>query len=62
MSEFLGIDIKTFNDGGFQFFQTGLIHKVLEATEMDHCNGFPTSTKVEAPLGTDVNGSEANRD
>ena len=29
---------------------------------MDHCNGFPTPTKVEAPLGKDANGSEAKRD
>ena len=29
---------------------------------MDHCNGLPTPTKVEANLGTDVNGSEAKRD
>ena len=36
--------------------------KVLEATVMEYCNGLPTPTKVEAPLGTDVNGSEANRD
>ena len=59
MSEFLGIDIKTLDNGGFQFCQTGLIRKVLEATEMEDCNGSPTPTKVEAPLGTYVNGSEA---
>ena len=29
---------------------------------MDHCNRLPTPTKFEAPLGTDVNGSETNRD
>ena len=29
---------------------------------MEHCNGLPTPTKVEAPLGTDKNGSEANID
>ena len=29
---------------------------------MDNYNGLPTPTKVEAPLGTDVNGSEAKRD
>ena len=28
---------------------------------MDHCNGFPTPTKIEAPLGKDENGSEAER-
>ena len=29
---------------------------------MEHCNGFPTPAKVEAPLGTDAIGSEAKRD
>ena len=29
---------------------------------MEQCNGLLTTTKVEAPLGTDANGSEANRD
>ena len=62
MSEFLGIDIKTLDNGGFQFFQTGLIHKVLEATGMEHSNGLPTPTKVEALIGTEGNGSEAYRD
>ena len=62
VSELLGIDIKTLDNGGFQFCQTRLIQKVLEATGMEDCNGLPTPTKVEAPLGTDVNGSEANRD
>ena len=62
MSKLLGIDIKTLYYGGFQIFQTGLIRKVLEATCMKYCNGFPTPTKVEAPLGTDKNGSEAKRD
>ena len=28
---------------------------------MEHSNGLPTPTKVETPLGTDVNGSEAKR-
>ena len=28
---------------------------------MDHCNGFPTPTNVEAPLGIDANGSASNR-
>ena len=61
MYEFLGIDIKTLDNGGFQFYQTGLICKVLEATGMEHSNGFPTPTKVDAPLVTDVNGSEDKR-
>ena len=58
MSEFWGIDIKTLHYCGFKFCQTGFIRKVLEATGMEHCNGLPTPTKFEAPLGTDVNGSE----
>ena len=62
MSEFLGIDINTWDNCGSQFCQTGLIRKALEATGMDHCNGFPTPTNVEAPLGTDTNGSKAKRD
>ena len=62
VSEFLGIDIKTLDNGVFQFCKTGLIHKVLEATGIEHSNGLPTPTKVEAPLGTDINGSEAKRD
>ena len=28
---------------------------------MKHYNGLPTPTKVEAPLGTEANGSEAKR-
>ena len=61
MSEFWGIDIKALDDGGFQFCQTGLIGKVLEATWMDHCNGLPTPTNVEAPLGTDTKSYEDKR-
>ena len=61
MSEILGIYIKTLGNGLFKFCPTGLIRKVLEAREMEDCNGLPTPTKVEAPLGTDVNGYEANR-
>ena len=59
VSEFLVIDIKTLDDGGFQFCQTVLIYKVLEYTWMEHCNRFTTPTKVESPLGIDVNGYEA---
>ena len=29
---------------------------------MEHCNGLPTPTKVEAPLGTYINGYEDMRD
>ena len=59
MSELFVIDIKTLDDGVFWFCQTGLIQKLLGATGIRHFIGFPTPTKVEAPLGTDVNGYEA---
>ena len=52
MSEFLENDINTWDDGVFQFCQTELTHKVLESTGTEHCNGFPTPTKVDACLGT----------
>ena len=62
MYELLGIDINTLNDGGFKFFQNGLIRKVLEYTFIDNCNRLPIPTNIEAPIGTDENGSEAKRD
>ena len=62
MSEFLGIDIKTLDNDGFQFCQTGLIRKVIESTGMENSNGLPTTTKVDAPIGTDANIYEAKRD
>ena len=58
---FLCIDVKTLDNGGFKFCQTGLIRKVLEATGMENSNSLPTPAKVEAPLRTDVNGSETKR-
>ena len=48
------------DDGGFKFYQTGLICKVLKATWMEHCNGFPITTKVEATIGKDDNSYKAN--
>ena len=51
MSDFLGIDIKTLDDGGFQFYQTGLTQKVLEATGMDHYNGFQQPPRLRHLLG-----------
>ena len=50
------------DDGGFKFYQNGLIQKVLEKTGVGHCNWLPITTKVEAPLGTYDNGTEAKRD
>ena len=62
MSELLGIYIKTLDDGVFQFYQTLLIRKVLEATGLEHCNGSTTITKVESTLGTDDSSSEGKID
>ena len=61
VSELLDIDIYRLYDGGFQFYQNGLIRNSLESTGMDHCNGLSTYTKVEEPIGTYDNGFEANR-
>ena len=61
MSRFLGIDIKTLDNGGFQFCQTGLIRNVLESTWMEDCSGLPTPTKADVPLVTDANDSETKR-
>ena len=55
--ELLFIDIKTFYNDGFKFCQTRLIRKVFKYTGIEHCNGFPTPNKVNAPLGIDANGS-----
>ena len=62
MSDFLVIYTKIVDDGGSHFYQAVLIRKVLEATRMEHYNGLPIPIKVEAPLGTDENGYEANID
>ena len=60
MFEFLCIDIKKLDDGGFQFHQTGLIQKLFKDTGIYHCNGLTTPTKVYDHLGTYTNGTEAN--
>ena len=39
-------------DGMFQFYQNNLIQKILEATGVDHNNGFSQPTKSGSPLGT----------
>ena len=61
MFELLGVDVKKLDDGGFQFYQTGLIRKFFEATVIVHFNGFTAPTKVGAPLETDDNGYKAKR-
>ena len=58
VSEFLGININILCDGVFQFYQTGLIWKVLEITGMQDCNDFPRINKFEEPIGIGENGLE----
>ena len=60
--DFLGIYTKIFDGGVLKFYQTVLIHKVLEATRVDHINGLPTPTNIVAPLGTDDNFPDVDRD
>ena len=62
MYELLGIDINMLDHSISYFYRKVLIRKVLEDTGMEHCNGLPTPTKVQVPLGTDKNVSEAKRD
>ena len=62
MSDFLGIDTKKLDDENFQFYQTIFIYKFLETTGMEHCNGLPKPTKVEAHLVIDANVSKDKRD
>ena len=62
VSELLVVDIKRLHNGAFQFYQTGLIHKVLEDTYMEHCKVFPITTKVEAPIVTDDHVYKSKRD
>ena len=61
MYEFLDVYITTLNDGLLQFYQTGLISKVLESTGMEYCNWFSTNTKVEAPISKYNKHYEAKR-
>ena len=62
MSEFLGIDMKTLDNFGFKFSQTGLICNVFFATWMEHCNELSRTNKAESTLGTDDSGSESKID
>ena len=62
VSEFLGIDIKTLDDGIFHFYQTGSIRKVSEAIWTHYFNELSTPTMFETPLGTDQNSPESKID
>ena len=62
MSKFLDIEIKTLDNAGFQLYQTEFIRKVLEATIMDHLNGFKIPTMFAEPLSKGMNYPEAKID
>jgi hypothetical protein len=60
VTEYLGIDFSRLPDGGWKLTQTGLIDKVLRATNMTDCNtdASPTSPDGKA-LGADLHGPQA---
>ena len=62
VKEYLGIGIDTRTQeegGGFMLHQSGLIKKILAATDMVNCNGKKTPTSSDAPLGTNADGPPA---
>jgi hypothetical protein len=52
---FLGVQLKTHDDGTVEFLQTGLIDKILKHCNMTECNTKSTPAN-QTPLGTDANG------
>jgi hypothetical protein len=59
VSAFLGIQIEKRGNNEFFLTQTGLIDKVLAATDMTDCNGCETPSTIE-PLHTDQDGEPFN--
>ena len=56
MTEFLGLNF-SLSDGPIRLTQTGLIDKILDATQMEHCNiKFTPVDKV--PLAKDLDGNQ----
>ena len=54
-SEFLGIKMTKQPDGTIEMNQTGLINKIIKATDMEDCN--PNYLPATGPLGSDPDGS-----
>jgi hypothetical protein len=52
---FLGVQLKTHDDGTVEFLQTGLIDKILKHCNMTECNTKSTPAN-QTPLGTDADG------
>ena len=64
VNTFLGINMEQNEDNNsYKFLQTGLIDKVLSATDMTDCNAKSTPCNGDGkPLGADRNGLPANQD
>ena len=58
VTEYLGINIKKLEDGGYRLTQPGLAQKVLEATGMTKCSPAITPNSSDKPLGSDKNGPD----
>jgi hypothetical protein len=57
-SEFLGIKLEKRTDGSILLSQSGLINKILQATQMDECK--PNILPAAFPLGSDPDGLPMN--
>jgi hypothetical protein len=55
INAFLGINIRQISPNEFELTQTGLIDKVLAATNLSNCNGCDTPT-LSQPLCADLGG------
>jgi hypothetical protein len=53
---FLGVELKSHDDGTVEFLQKSLIAKILKSCNMTDCNSFSTPAN-QTPLGTDINGA-----
>ena len=56
IQEYLGIYIQNLFKNISKLTQTVLIIKVIKEVIMDDCNGKPTPTNIEVPLGPNPNG------
>jgi hypothetical protein len=57
---FLGVELKTHDDGTVEFLQKSLIEKILKHCNMTTCNTKSTPAN-QTPLGTDANGPPFDR-
>jgi hypothetical protein len=57
---FLGVELRTHDDGTVEFLQKGLIEKILKHCNMLECNTKSTPAN-QTPLGSDANGPNFDR-